>query len=95
MLKVTVDLVPFGYKDFTKNLYTLLISNVGYLGVTVNKEGKKCYSYRVRTIDEQGAKRDHGIMVKGFDRDKPAYELINLITEKLNKKGFFKRARVG
>jgi len=95
MLRVTVDLVPFGCEDIKKNLYTLEIANIGWLGVTIDKNGKKGYSYRVRSIDEKGKKKDHGIMVKGFDRDKPAYELINLITEKLNKRGFFKRARVG
>jgi len=94
MLRVTVDLVPFGCEEIKRNLYTLEIANIGWPGVTVNKEGKKCYSYRVRSIDESGTKRDHGTMVRGFDRDKSSYELINLITKKLNKEGFFKRERV-
>ena len=91
MLRVTVDLVPLGFEKAKRNLYTLEIGNVGPDGLTIDDDGKKHYSYRVRSRNELGIEVDHGVMVKGFDRDKPAYELISLITSKLNEQGFFKR----
>lgn len=91
MLRVTVDLVPFGFEDLKRNLYTLKIANIGAKGITINKDGAKRHSYSVRSTDETGVETDHGVMIKGFDRNKPANELISLIAEKLNEKGFFKR----
>ena len=91
MLRVTVDMVPFGLEKRKRNLYTLEIANVGSKGITTDKDGKVYYSYSVRTESELGFVVDHGIIVTGFDRNKPAYELINLITKKLDEKGFFKR----
>jgi len=84
MLRVIVDLVPFGLESCKRNLYTLSIANSG-----ASKGGG--YSYRVRSKDENGAEIDHGMVIKGFDRNRPAYELINLVAEKLNEGGFFRR----
>lgn len=89
MLRVTVDLVPFGFENRKRNIYTLEITNIGKHGVKFTDEGEKRYSYKVRTIDEFGNRLEHGIMIKNFDRTQPAYKLINKITNKLEKKGFF------
>lgn len=43
------------------------------------------------TVDEYGTKIDHGVLVKGFDRMRPAYELISIIAEKLSRGVFFKK----
>jgi len=84
MLRVTVDLVPFGMESCKRNLYTLNIANTG------PTEGGG-YSYEVRSKDENGTEIDHGVVINGFDRSRPAYELINLVAEKLNGDGFFRR----
>jgi len=91
MLRVTVDLIPFGIEEGKKNLYTLEIANIGSVGVTLNEKGEERFSYSVRSIDEEGNRIDHGVVVREFDRTKPAYELVNLIANKLHKKGIFKR----
>ena len=91
MLRVTLELVPYGLEGFKRRLYTLEIGNIGEKGVTITKSGKKLYSYKVRTIDEYGTKVEHGVLVKEFDRTKPAYELISIIVDKLSKGGFLKK----
>lgn len=83
MLRVTVDLVPWGWEDAKRTLYTLEIANIGSAGVTIDKDGNERFSYSVRSIDEHGHRVDHGVVIRGFDRTRPAYELVGLIAKKL------------
>ena len=89
MLRVSVEIVPYGLESCKRNIYTLEIINTGIEGVIINENGEERYSYRVRTKDENGAEEDHGVLVENFDREKHAHELIKLVTEKLEEKGFF------
>jgi hypothetical protein len=88
MLRVAIDLVPYGLEYAKRNLHTLEIANVAPEGVTIDKDGNELFSYSVRSIDEGGAVVDHGIVITDFDRSKSAYELVSIIAKKL---GFFKR----
>lgn len=89
MLRLTLDIVPFGFEDRKRNLYTIEITNVGSSGVTHTPWGAPRYTYKARTIDEDGNKTYHGIVVKGFDRTKSAYELVDKVCKELEKKGVF------
>ena len=90
MLRLTVEIVPFGFESAKRTLYEMEIVNIGEEGVTYTKAGEPRFSYKVRTRnpgDSKPEKIDHGVMVKGFDRKKPLTELLKLILKKFNKKG--------
>lgn len=87
MLRVSVDIVPYGCEDRIRNLYTIEIINIGGEGVTVGEDGEPRCSYKVRTVNEEGKKVDHGVLVRGFDRNQPAHILVGLVYRALMAKG--------
>lgn len=92
MLRVTVDIVPLGYEDAKRTLYKMEIVNIGSLGITYTKSGDPRYSYKVRTYEEgEKERKDHGIVVRGFDRKRPLTDLIKKILDKMDKNGNFKK----
>lgn len=90
MIRVSVDMVPKGFENRKRNMYTLEITNLGGEGMTQDEQGQPLYSYKVRSIDAAGNKYEHGTMVTGFDRRQPVYKLMNIITEKMHEEGIFK-----
>lgn len=91
MLRVTVELVPFGFEYSARNLCVIEISNIGEEGITFTKKGEKRYSYNVKTITEGNYLVNHGVLVKRHDREQPLSKLLNKILKKLENKGVFKR----
>ena len=90
MIRVSVDMIPLGFESRKRSMYTLEITNIGSRGMSVDKDGCHLYSYKVKSFDSEGNKYDNGVVVEGFDRNQPVYQLINIITDKLHKEGAFK-----
>lgn len=91
MLRLTLDIVPFGIEEKKRNIYTIEIYNVGPSGIDhlYDKDGVPRYSYGVRTIDEEGNRTHYGTIVNRFDRRQPAHILVNEVCKKLQEKGVF------
>ena len=86
MLRVTVDLVPFGLEKSKRTLYTMEIGNIGDRGVTYTKSGDPRFSYKVRSIRDDGEVIEHGTVIKGFDRKRPFKDLIKKIISVLERR---------
>lgn len=82
MLRVKIDLVPFGDETMTKQIAEMVIANAG-----ANEDGT--YKYVASYKDNQGNASD-GLLLS-HDRNQPVLELIRLFSEvlqleKLNRK---------
>lgn len=74
MLRVTIELVPFGNEDYKKDIAQMLIANVGK-----NPDGT--YNYVASYIDDRGNEKD-GVLYS-HDRSKPVLEIFRLMSEVL------------
>jgi len=90
MLRVTVEIVPFGFESIKRTLYEMEIINIGEEGITYTKKGEPRYSYSVRTKNPGDGKPEtvrHGVLVRKFDRNKPLVVLLKKILKLFNDKG--------
>ena len=77
MLKVTVELVPFGSQRNKRTIGQMEIANDA-----TAKDRPKTGNYKYRVIDGKGDIVKHGA-IKEFERKKGFWSLINLITKSL------------
>ena len=71
MLRVTVELVPFGVEKDKKTIGEMVIANVGRGGTGSNYIG--------HFIDDRG--NEHHAFLENHDRSKQVLELVRLISE--------------
>ena len=91
MLRLTLDLVPFGIETHKRSLFTVEIINVGH---KITKEGKDLGRYKIRIVDEFGNKFDYGTLIKGHDRRQTAFALVRKVVNKLKKLNIMETKRV-
>ena len=89
MLRLTLDMIPFGIESRKRNISTIEVWNMGNTYIDIEQDGTVGYSYGARTVDKDGNKTDYGIVVTNFDRMQKAHKLIFLVCMELEKKGAF------
>lgn len=75
MLRVTVELIPFGDETKAKKLGEMVIANTGSVG-----DDKASYEAWIGPDDFTGSKAKFG-KLDVFERSKGVWELIRLLTE--------------
>lgn len=82
MLRVTIDLIPFGQEEHTENLRTIEIANVGPYSKNDDIYGLYLYDWTCSDLNGQ---------VKHYRKD-PVEVLVRLVMEDELRKRFLRRA---
>lgn len=82
MLKVSIDLVPFGQDEFTENLHTIYIGNVGG-----DREKASYHAWLNQDPRYKRPRPDPHVIVTDYERCRGAVELTEAVIEQLRFSG--------